>query len=126
MPDPNVDPLGACPDLSLIAAYVDARLSDSERDFVHRHLASCDLCIELVTEVVAANEMALAPVAAPPEPDCHPAPRSVLPFLRRHRTALTGTLVAAAAALLLVLRIVLPQGSGVTTTLPAMRGGSAG
>jgi anti-sigma factor RsiW len=66
MPDPNVEPLGPCPDLSVIAAYVDGRLSDSERDVLQRHLASCDLCIELVTEVVAANEMDLAPVVAPP------------------------------------------------------------
>ena len=125
MPDPNVEPLGPCPDLSLIAAYVDGRLSDSERDALQRHLASCDLCIELVTEVVAANEMDLAPVVAPPEPAGHPAPRSLLPFFRRHRTALTGTVVAAAAALLLVVRLMLPQGSGGTSTLPATRGGSA-
>jgi anti-sigma factor RsiW len=68
MPEPNVEQLGACPDLSLIAAYVDGRLTDSERESLHRHLALCDLCTELVTEVVAANAMAMdvAPVAAPP------------------------------------------------------------
>ena len=110
MPEPNVEQLGACPDLSLIAAYVDGRLTDSERDSLHRHLALCDLCTELVTEVVAANAMAMdvAPVAAPP----------LLLFVRRHRAALTGTFLAAAAALVVVVRVMLPRGSGDTSSMP--------
>jgi len=111
MPEPNVEQLGACPDLSLIAAYVDGRLTDSGRDSLHRHLALCDLCTELVTEVVAANAMAMdvAPVAAP---------GSLLPFFRRHRAALTGTFLAAAAALVVVVRVMLPRGSGDTSSMP--------
>ena len=80
MPDPNGGQPGACPEPGLIAAYVDARLSDPERDRLHQHLASCDLCTELVTEVIAANEMEGAPAAAPPEPAGQPArPRSMHP-----------------------------------------------
>ena len=115
MPEPKVEQLGPCPDLSLIAAYVDGRLTDSERDSLHRHLALCDLCTELVTEVVAANAMDVAPVAAPrvaaaPEPIGQPAPGSLLPFFRRHRAALTGTFLAVTAALVVVVRVMMPRG----------------
>ena len=67
MPDPNVKQLGECPDLRLIAAYVDARLSESERATLHRHLAACDSCTELVAEIVAANDAAFVTVPAPLE-----------------------------------------------------------
>jgi hypothetical protein len=125
MPDPKVKKLGACPDLNLIAAYVDGRLSESERDVLHRHLASCDVCTELVAEVVSANEMDLAPVAAQPEPGDQPSSRPPLPFFRRHRVgAVTGTLLAAAAALVVVVRVMPPQRSGETSSMsPAARSG---
>ena len=55
MPEATLEQLGACPDPGLIAAYVDGRLTDSERDRLHRHLALCELCTELVAEVVAAR-----------------------------------------------------------------------
>jgi anti-sigma factor RsiW len=67
MPEANAQQPGECPDLGLIAAYVDGRLAESERDALHRHLAACDICTELVAETVAANEAALGPAAAPPE-----------------------------------------------------------
>jgi anti-sigma factor RsiW len=87
MPDPKVKQLGACPDLNLIAAYVDGRLSQSERDAFHRHLASCDVCTELVAEVVAANEVDVAPVAAQPEAPGQPTSQSPHLFVRRPRAA---------------------------------------
>ncbi len=68
MPDPSVKPQGVCPDPGVIAAYVDGKLSESERDVLHRHLAACDSCTELVAETVAANNAAFAPAAAPPAP----------------------------------------------------------
>ena len=56
VPDPSVKQPGVCPDPGLIAAYVDGTVSESERDALHRHLAACDSCTELVAETVAAND----------------------------------------------------------------------
>ena len=105
MPEATLEQLGACPDPGLIAAYVDGRLTDSDRDRLHRHLALCELCTELVAEVVAPDAMDGAPAAAAPP----------LAFFRRHR-ALTGTLLAAAAALVVVVRVMLPRGSVDTSS----------
>jgi len=119
MPDPSVKQLGDCPDSSLIAAYVDGRLSESERDTLHRHLAACDNCTELVAEIVAANDAAVVP--APPVSSDQPAAQSPVLFFRRHRIAVASTLLAAAAALALVVRVMLPQSAGEISSLDARR-----
>jgi CHAT domain-containing protein/Flp pilus assembly protein TadD len=120
MPDPNVKELGECPDLSLIAAYVDGRLSESGRETLHRHLAACDNCTELVAEIVAANEAALVP-AALQEPSDQPAAQSPILLFRRHRIVVASTLLAAAAALALVVRVMLPQSAGENSSRDARR-----
>ncbi|HEU4893905.1 MAG TPA: CHAT domain-containing protein [Vicinamibacterales bacterium] len=119
MPDPHVKQLGECPDSRLIAAYVDGRLSESERDTLHRHLAACDNCTELVAEIVAANDAAVVP--APPESSDQPAAPSPVLFFRRHRLAVASTLLAAAAALALVVRVMLPQSAGEISSRDARR-----
>ena len=121
MPDPNVKQLGECPDLSLIAAYVDARLSESERETLHRHLAACDGCTELVAEIVAANDAALVPASTPPASSDRPAAPSPVLIFRRHRVVVATTLLAAAAALALVVRVMLPQGAGEISSRNARR-----
>ena len=56
MPEPNMNSPGACPDLSVIAAYVDGTLDETARTGLHRHLAACDVCAELVAEVVISQD----------------------------------------------------------------------
>src|SRR5262245_4618314 len=107
MSDSKLEQLGECPDPGLIAAYVDGRLSESERDALHRHLALCDSCTELVAEVVAANEAALGSGAAPTASE-QPAAKSPVLLFRRHHIVVAGAPLAAAAALALVVRVVLP------------------
>ena len=41
---------GTCPNLETIAAYLDGRLSDRERERVTEHLAACEECYELLRE----------------------------------------------------------------------------
>jgi CHAT domain-containing protein len=43
-------PFGACPDLELIAAFVDGRLTRRERKRVEDHLSACEDCYFLFTE----------------------------------------------------------------------------
>ena len=109
MPDPHLTPLGACPDSSLIASYVDGQLDVSGRAALQRHLASCDACTELVAEIVFTNEAAVD-ADAPSQPA---ATHQLLPF-RRRRVVVAGSLLAAAAVFALVARVWLrPDGAAV-------------
>jgi tetratricopeptide (TPR) repeat protein len=118
---------GVCPDPGSIAAYVDGTLSESERDDLHRHLAACDSCTELVAETVAASDAAFAPAASQPEPVEQLAPRSPLRFFQRHRVAMMSTVLAAAAALALVVRVLQPHDAGEMSppSPAAIRGGNS-
>jgi hypothetical protein len=69
---------GECPDLDLLAAFIDGRLTDVEREAVESHVAACAVCVDAVRDgaVIAAEpgltmvspgviERAAALVAAP-------------------------------------------------------------
>jgi hypothetical protein len=43
-------PLDACPDAETLAAYLDGRLTQDEREHVTQHVADCDTCYFVVTE----------------------------------------------------------------------------
>lgn len=71
MTRPEVLPLGPCPDDELLAALVEDRLAETERARLERHVARCDVCLDVVA---AAGETS---VAATPAPSvvAHPVPR---------------------------------------------------
>jgi CHAT domain-containing protein/tetratricopeptide (TPR) repeat protein len=125
MPDPHLTLLGACPDLSSIAEYVDARLDASGRAAIQRHLASCDACTELVAEIVLTNEAGVN-ADAPSQPSQAASTHQLLPF-RRRRIVVAGSLLAAAAVFALVARVWLrPEGAGLPNeTRPAASRGPA-
>ena len=122
MVDPTVKRPGVCPDLGLIAAYVDGRLSASECDALHQHLAACDSCTELVAEVAAASESSAdLAAAADRSPFVRQAPlRSAPAIVRRRAALLAGGVLASAAALALLAWFRLP--SQDTLTNPADAG----
>ena len=104
MPDPHLNRLGPCPDLSLVASYVDGQLGAPERALLQRHLASCDSCTELVAEMVETAEGDGVAAPAAPAPIERDAPPRLLLFRRKPVTAAVSIL-AAAAALALVVRV---------------------
>ena len=62
--------VGEHPSVEVLSAYVDGTLEARERGDVETHLAACEECYELVTEVVASEEDIdaegdVAPPAAP-------------------------------------------------------------
>lgn len=60
---------GHCPDPETIAAYLDGRLSTSERARVTEHLADCETCYFVMTESAQAESMpALTSEASPDRP----------------------------------------------------------
>jgi CHAT domain-containing protein len=115
---------GACPDLNLIATYVDGRLDESARSALHRHLAACDACTELVAEIVATSTAGVSadvpshPVAAQPV-------SSPTLFFRRRRVVIATSVFAAAAAVALVVRLRHDRSPEVIGTAPAASRASA-
>jgi hypothetical protein len=93
-------PRPGCPDLELLAAFVERRLAVPERDLVVEHLADCDGCREVVAES-AALLATMAGEAGGERVRPHPSRRAV------RRWALAGVaaaLVAAAIGLFVLLR----------------------
>jgi ferric-dicitrate binding protein FerR (iron transport regulator) len=90
--------MNSCPDRESIAAYVDRRLADSERDAVEAHLAACADCR---AEVVALSAL-VAQVAASTEPVA--ALRSPLRARRWGPAVAAGLAAAALLAIGLLLR----------------------
>jgi hypothetical protein len=115
--------VGEHPSVEVLSAYVDGTLDARERGDVETHLAACEECYELVTEVVASEEDidAIGQTPAPPAPpvvsllggapsaDAGRLPSKVVPFVRRRwGMGVVAAFGAAAAAVLVVL--VLPDG----------------
>jgi CHAT domain-containing protein len=58
----------ACPDLETLAAYLDGRLTETERLHIAEHLASCETCYFVFTEAAQTR------IAAVPQPEPLPVP----------------------------------------------------
>ncbi len=87
---------GACPAPEQLAAYVEGGLSEAERMMVEAHLVDCADCRDIVGSAASMPPMTAAAVPAPVVP------------MRRSRgkwIAISGGLLAAAAALLIVVRL---------------------
>jgi Putative zinc-finger len=114
MPDDKVRPPVAThlePDV--VAAYVDGKLDRTLREHVQTHLAECDECYELVSEVVQTEE-ALGGPAESERPFVGAASRDsegshqavVVAFARRRSVIVAvGSMLAAAAAFLIVVQV---------------------
>jgi tetratricopeptide (TPR) repeat protein len=63
--------LDACPDSETLAAYLDGRLEQDERECVTAHVADCDTCYFVVAEIA---QTATAPVNVEPD-ESSPAPQ---------------------------------------------------
>jgi tetratricopeptide (TPR) repeat protein len=114
MPDDAVrPPVAAHLEPDIVAAYVDGRLDRALREHVQAHLAECETCYELVSEVVHTQEALGEPTASEHpfvqagSPDREVSNRVVVvPFARRRRVIVAaGSLLAAAAALLIVVQV---------------------
>lgn len=57
----NVEESRACPDLEMLAAFVDGRLEGHERAAMVEHLADCAACGEIYAETVALQDAVEAP-----------------------------------------------------------------
>ena len=89
------------PDLETLSAYVDGTLEDRARGEVEAHVAECEDCYELVSEVASATSDLPGSVPIPaPAP-----PRPVPPFYRRRRLMMVTGGLAVAAAILLAARV---------------------
>jgi anti-sigma factor RsiW len=77
MATPPTVPRTGCPDLGLLAAFVDGRLVGPERAAVVAHLADCDACRETVAEAAAIAAEQVATVTG--------GGAAVLPFPERAR-----------------------------------------
>src|SRR5688572_17160809 len=117
--------VGEHPSVEVLSAYVDGTLDARERGDVETHLAACEECYELVTEVVASEEdidaegdvalpaaavpvLPTAPAVSPVSP-ADPA-KKVLPFRRRRWVIGAAAGLAAAAALVLAVWLGSPGG----------------
>lgn len=88
---------GTHPDLDALAAFVDGAVEEGERRAIESHLASCEECFELVSEMMAVREGAA--VTPAPVPNAR-----VLPFYRRKGPLIGIAALATAAAIVLAVR----------------------
>ena len=107
---PNASASGArrgwrCPDESLLAAWVDGKVTGARRDELERHVADCPFCCGQLGFLARAND--LGPPPAVPAHLLAAARGERAPLFERIRPA---TLVAAGAGLLLALVVVSPWG----------------
>ena len=86
---PRARPPDACPDAEQLAAYIDGMLDPAERTQIEAHLVSCADCRDIVGDTVAAQ----------------PAPTAATPRRTWRTVVLAGGLLAAAAALVLAVRL---------------------
>jgi tetratricopeptide (TPR) repeat protein len=104
MPDWEGRGVDGHPELEMLSAYVDGTLGDQERASVEAHVASCDECQELVSEVLhVMTDDARAAGAVPEEAPATPVPAEparVLPFTRRRWVWAAAGLGAAAVLVL--------------------------
>jgi hypothetical protein len=109
-------PLGPCPELESLAALADGHLGGKERERLLSHLTECERCYEIFEETMTLMEdLEEDPVVSKePEhqegnlPQRKPTKGSehskVLPFRAPHWPLAAGAALAAAAALVLILR----------------------
>ena len=85
----------ACPDLETIAAFLDARLDERERELVAAHLAACDKCYFLLAE--ASQVQTTGATASAPQKRF---------WTRRMVIGSAAAGLAAAAALVIAVRVI--------------------
>ena len=56
-----------CPDIELLAAYIDENVSVEERRLVDAHLVDCERCLEVVAFVIASKVAIPDPEASNPK-----------------------------------------------------------
>jgi len=44
-----------CPDIELLAAYIDENITPQEHEFIERHLDGCARCLDIVAFVIASK-----------------------------------------------------------------------
>ncbi len=109
-----------CPDETQLAGYVDARLSESEKNRLESHLAECDFCLGQVAALLrlegAPLEENVPPALLARAKDLVEAPvtPSVWPVLR------WGTIAAATACLAIVATVWIHRQESETPTPPAV------
>jgi tetratricopeptide (TPR) repeat protein len=102
MRDERVDlPAGPCPGAETLAAYVDGRLPANERAAVEAHLARCERCFELVTELGLAREE-IAELRAETIAAVAQKPAATTAFTLKRRSPIV---LAAAAAVVLAVSV---------------------
>ena len=106
MPDEQTVPLGPCLEPEVLAAYVERTLPPDERARAEAHLATCEDCYALLTEVMrTTDEMDGRVESEPQEGGAPPVELSKIlrpAFGRRRVWSIAGVVLA--AALLLVVR----------------------
>src|SRR5687767_6639457 len=106
MPERSLNGASVHPDVETLAAYVDGTLEERPRGDVEAHIAECEDCYELVTEVMRSKHADVGDLAADIAPTSEPrSPSVVVPFTRRRWVVASTVGLAAAAALLLVFRV---------------------
>jgi tetratricopeptide (TPR) repeat protein len=89
-----------CPDAQQLAAYADGLLTDAERQVIEEHLNECASCRAVLAEtmIFVQTQSSVAPAAAP----------SILPFRGRRPLVGVAAALAAAAAIVIAIRIAKP------------------
>ena len=89
----------SCPDAQQLAACVEGKVTDADTQLIEQHLTECEHCRAVFAEtmIFVQTQSSVAPAVAP----------SILPF-RGRRVAGVAAALAAAAALVIAIRIVKP------------------
>jgi tetratricopeptide (TPR) repeat protein len=91
-------PMSECPEAETLAAYLDRRLESAEHEAIQAHLADCDDCREITSDIIrlmTANEEAPAKAEAPAKV------LTPVSWWTPRRKQLVGLLTAAAALILI-------------------------
>jgi tetratricopeptide (TPR) repeat protein len=107
-----------CPDLEMIASYLDGRVTEHERTHVARHMAACQTCYFVFTEA-AQMRRTEATVARKPEPPS-PVPSPTSPVAAVAWKTASAAVGIAACALLAIQVGIVPWRTSESSELRAL------
>src|SRR5262245_54886687 len=105
-----------CPELEVIAAYLDGRLNERERADVARHVAGCESCYFVFTEAAQLRVSDAARQAVTKKLD-EPVPTAKWWATPKVAWSFGGVLATAAAVVLMVAAGVIPTGAPASSEL---------